>query len=638
LPAIFGAALACLCLFSIDIPARPTWELVQAEYETLWQTLNGRPIESLIELPLMTEPELQAAIELLSVLTPPAYFTDLHLFSLLVCRMVNLSMQHGTSGASAYAYGILGHILGPVFHRYSEGYRFAKLACDLVEKHGFMAYHAKVYHAMGTVALWTQPIGTAIDLMRATFRTAIAAGDLTFACYSMAQSVTGLLLRNDLLDAVWRESERGLDFVRKTKFRDVADLMVSQQRFIATMQGRTTTFSTFSDAQFDESTFEAQLTGERMTLMICFYWIVKLKTRFLSGDYAEALAAADKAKALLWSSNTEVQLLDYFYYTALTVAALYEEASADEQNRWRDLLTAHLEQLREWAENYPPTFADKHALVSAELARLEGRDLDAMGLYEEAVRAARENGFVQNEGLGNELAAQFFLKRGIEKVAHSYLRDARYCYLRWGALGKVRQLDQRYPQLHKERAPLSSTATIGTAVEQLDLGTVMKASQAVSGEIVLKKLIETLMVIAVEHAGAERGLLILPHGEEHWIAAEARTGRDGVDVQLQDGLVTPSDLPDSLFRYVIRTQESVVLDDASVQSLFSEDEYVGQQRPRSTLCLPLVKQAKLMSVLIWRTNWSRACSRPSGWPCWSYWPLRPRSLWTTPDFMATSVD
>src|SRR6202162_6459135 len=172
------SALTCLRLFSIDLPAHPTWEQVQAEYETVWQTLNGRPIESLIELPLITDPELQATMQLLSVLQAPAHITDFHFMCLLVCRMVNISMQDGTSGASAHGYALLGYILGPVFHRYSEGYRFAKLACDLVEKHGFIAYYAKVHHAMGTVALWTQPIGTAIDLMRATFRTAIEAGDL----------------------------------------------------------------------------------------------------------------------------------------------------------------------------------------------------------------------------------------------------------------------------------------------------------------------------------------------------------------------------------------------------------------------------------------------------------------------------
>jgi PAS domain S-box-containing protein len=593
-----ASGLTCLRLFGIDLPAHPTLEQVQAEYETVWQTLNGRPTEDLIDLPMITDPELQAAMQVLSSLTIPAYFTDFHLFCLLVCRMVKVSMRHGMSGASALSYALLGvFILGPVFHRYNEGYRFAKLACDLVEKHGFIAYQAKVYHAMGTVAFWTQPIGTAIDSMRATFRAAIETGDLTFACYALYKIITGLLLRNDPLDAVWRESEVGLDFVRKAKYGDVADIIRSQQRFIATMQGRTATFSTFSDTQFNENTFEGQLTGDRTTLMICLYWMVKLKARFLSGDHAEALEAADKVKPLLSAAAGQIMLLDYFYYTALTVAGLYEQASADEKIGWRELLTVHQEQLREWAENYPPTFGDKHSLVSAEFARLEGRELEAQRLYEQAIRSARENGFAQNEGIANELAGKFYLARGYETSAFAYLRNARYCYLRWGALGKVQQLDQRYPHLREERADGSSAAMIGTSVEQLDLGTVMKASHAVSGEIVLEKLIETLLVIAVEHAGAERGLLILTHGEELRIVAEARTGRDGVKVELQDALVMPSALPDSLLHYVIRTQESVILDDASTQNLFSQDEYIRQRRPRSVLCLPLVKQVKLMGVL-----------------------------------------
>ena len=202
-------------------------------------------------------------MQVLSTLLAPAYFTDFHLSCLLACRMVNISMQHGMCGASAHAYGHWGIVLGPVFHRYQEGYRFAKLACDLVEKHGFIAYRAKAYRSMGIAALWTQPITTAIDFNRAAFRAASETGDLTYACYSMYRSVLILLLRNDPLDAVWRESERGLDFVRKAGYGDVADIIVSQQRFIATMQGRTATFSTFSDAQFDEAAFEAQLTADR---------------------------------------------------------------------------------------------------------------------------------------------------------------------------------------------------------------------------------------------------------------------------------------------------------------------------------------------------------------------------------------
>jgi PAS domain S-box-containing protein len=601
-PQVVASALTCLRLFDIELPAHPTREQVQAEYEAVWQTLGGRPTESLIDLPLMTDPELKAAMQVLSVLSPPAYATDFHSFCLIGCRMVTVSIQHGTSGASAHGCAILGFILGPIFHRYDEAYRFAKLACDLVEKHGFIAYQAKVYHAMGRVAFWTQPIATAIDFNRAAVRTAIETGDLTFACYGVYQPVTGLLLRNDPLDAAWCESETALDFARGAKYGYAADVIRSQQRFIATMQGRTATFSTFSDAQFDEATFEAQLTGDRMPLMDCWYWILKLKARFLSADYAEALAAADKAKSLLLAASAQIQLLDYFYYSALTVAACYEDASAGEQTGWRELLTAHREQLREWAETYPPTFADKHALVSAETARLEGRPFDAMQLYEQAIQSAQENGFIQNEALAHEVAARFYAARGFETIAHAYLRNARYCYLRWGALGKVRQLEQSHPQLREDPTPPTATALFGAPVEQLDIGSVVKASQAVSGEIVLDRLIETLMTLALEQAGAERGLLILLRGDTPRIEAEARTDRKTVEVALRQDTVTPAELPESLLHTVIRTRESVILEDASAPNPFSADEYLRQNRARSVLGLPLMKQARLIGVLYLENN------------------------------------
>jgi hypothetical protein len=270
-------------------------------------------------------------------------------------------MQHGTCGASALAYGYFASSLGPVFHRYRDACRFAKLAGDLVEKYGFVASQGRVHFFMARVAYWTQPLATAIDLMRASLRGAIDTGDLLFACYSMSNCAAVLLLRNDPLDAVCRETEMALEFARKAKYREVQDIIRSQQRFIATMQGSTATFSTFSDAHFDEATFEAQMTGDRMFPVICSYWTLKLKARFLSGDYAQALAAADKVEPFLSAAAGQIQQLDFYYYAALTITALYENASAGEQAGWRDLLAAHREQLREWAENYPPTFADKHA-------------------------------------------------------------------------------------------------------------------------------------------------------------------------------------------------------------------------------------------------------------------------------------
>jgi predicted ATPase/signal transduction histidine kinase len=601
-PLAVDNALTCLRLFGIDLPAHPSWEEVEVEYEAISRNLKTRSIESLIDLPLMTDPELQAAMQVLSILAEVSWFTDFHFYCMLVCRMVNVSIEHGMSGPSAHGYACLGSMLGPAFHRYLEGYRLARLACDLVEKHGFTAYQTKAYHDLAAVSLWTQPITSAIELRRAVTRDATETGNLTYACYSMHQSITGLLLRNDPLDAVWRESEMALDFARRAKFRDVADLIVSQQRFIAALQGRTATVSTLSDSQFDEASFEAQLTGDRMNTMICLYWILKLKARFLSCDYAEALAAAGKAKPVLRGEPTQIFLLDYFYYTALTLAALYEKASADERAAWRDLLAAQQEQLREWAENYPPTFGDKHALVSAEIARIEGRDTAAMRLYEQAIGLAREHAFVQNEAVAHEVAAAFYAARGVERIAHSYLRSARDCYWRWGALGKVRQLDQRHPRLIEETASSAPSATLSASIEHLDVGTVVKASQAVSSEIELGKLIETLMRISLEHAGAERGLLILSAANESRIAAEARTGGSNIEVTLRNSPVTPSELSESVLHTALRTLDSVILDDASAKLPFSADEYVRQKRARSVLCLPLVKLGKLVGALYLENN------------------------------------
>jgi PAS domain S-box-containing protein len=626
-PQAVDNALDCLRLFGIEMQPHPSNQQVQLEYEKIWQNLGNRSIGSLIDLPLMTDPEMQAAMRVLAALVGPALFTDINLTYLHLCHMVNVSLKFGTTDASAHGYVWFGLILGPFAHRYADGYRFGKVACDLVEKQGFLAYKAKTYFCMELVCCWTQPVQTAIDFVRAAFTTAVETGDLTFACYSCNHLITDLLLQGLHLDEVWRESDKCLDFDRKVKFRDAADIVVSQQRFIQNLRGNTLTFSSFSDAQFDEETFESELTADRMATMVCWYWILKLEARFLLGDYLAAMAAAEKAKAMISASYAHIQLLDYHYYSALLICALHPTALPEIQSARREDLSVHLEQLREWAGSGPETFTDKYRLVSAEVARIDGRDLDAMRLYEQAIQAARDNGFIQNEAVANELASRFYSTRGFKTIAHAYLRNARYCYLRWGALGKVRQLDQESP-LHEERAA-SATATIETPVEQLDLATVMKVSQAVSGEIVLEQLIETLMGIAIEHAGAERGLLILPFGEEYRVVADAKTGRDQVEVRVRQAPVASSDLPDSLLRYVLRTQESVILDDAVTQTrsrrvvrpspaakgrggspagpddvanLFTEDEYIRQQRPRSILCLPLVKQAKLMGALYLENN------------------------------------
>jgi PAS domain S-box-containing protein len=322
-----------------------------------------------------------------------------------------------------------------------------------------------------------------------------------------------------------------------------------------------------------------------------------LQRHVLLGNAERALEFAAKAKPILWSARLNLQSMDYCFYHSLAIAAVFEAASPERRAELREDLIEHLASFQRWAESCPATFAHKHALVSAEWARLEGRDIEAMQLYERAIRSAAERGFLQDRALAGELAARFYRLRGLDKVADTYLDEARDCYARWGALAKVPQLDQSHPRVRKQATPLAPRPTIEAPVEQFDLAMVIKMSQAVAGEIVLEKLIETLMVIAVEHAGADRGLLLLPHGSRYRIEAGATSGRDGVRVRLVETPVTPSELPLLILEQVIRTQSQVILDDARGQSMFSEDEYMSRKRVRSLLCLPLLKQAELIGVL-----------------------------------------
>jgi len=582
----------------------PAKEEVEREYAQLWSRLGGRDIEELIELPLMNDPVSLATLDVLTRVLPPALFTDANLLSLAICRAVNLSLEGGNSDGSCVAYGWLGQIAGPHFGNYKAGYRFGLLGYELVEKRGLTRFQARTYMVFAChVMPWAKHVRAGRHLIHRSFEVANKIGDLSFAAFSCVNLNTNLLAAGDPLAQVQGEAENGLEFARKTRFGFAIDVITVQLGLIRNLRGLTPEFGCFDDGQFEELRFELNLGSDSaLAQPECHYWIRKLQARFLAGDHASAVDASLRAQRLLWSVPSNFEAVDYHYYGALSVAASWDSASSTAKQQAFDSLAAHQRQLEVWAENCPENFENRAALVSAEIARIEGRVLDAEQLYEKAIRSAHLNGFIHNEALANELAARFYAARGFGKIADAYLRDARYGYLHWGADGKVKQLDRLYPHLKKEEPTPEGARTIATPIEVLDLSTVIKVSQAVSGEMVLEKLIDRIMHVAIEHAGAERGLLIFPRGHELQIEAEATTLGDDVTVYVRDASVAGVGLPESLVRFVTRTHESVILDDASSQNGFSTDPYILQHHTRSILCLPLINQAKLTGVLYLENN------------------------------------
>jgi PAS domain S-box-containing protein len=590
----------------VEWSPHPTEELGQREYERILSELGSRSIEELIELPLMSDPESIATLDVLTKVFSPAYFTDENIVSLAICRAVNLSLAYGNSDGSCVAYVWLGMIAGPRFGDYKAGFRFGRLGFELVEQSGLKRFEARTYLWFGQLVMpWAKHVQASRDLVRRAFEAANKIGDLTVAAYSCDALGTNLLAAGDPLAEVQREVEKGLEFVQNAQFGLVVGVITAQLGLIRTLRGLTPKFGLFDDGQFDELRFEHHLASESvLALPECWHWIRKLQARFFAGDYTAALDASLKARRLLWTSTSNFEMAEYHFYSALSQAACCDPAFPDRDRQHFEALVAHHRALEAWAKNCPENFENRAALVGAEIARINNREVTAEHLYEQAIRSAQANSFVHNEALANELAARFYLARGFEKIAHTYLRDARHCYLRWGAAGKVRQLEELYPQTREEETVSGPTSIIGTPVEHLDLATVVEVSQAVSGEIVLERLVHTIMRKAIEHAGAQRGLLILARDQAQRIEAEATTNGDTIVVRLQEARLAEEAAPQSIIRYVSRTHESVILDDALGLHPFSADSYIRQLHARSILCLPMINQAKLIGLLYLENNLS----------------------------------
>jgi len=591
----------------------PSHDDVMREYERIWTLLGTRRIEELVDLPLITDPDVLDTMDVFTEIMTPAQASDENLSSLVLCRMVNLSLEHGNCDASCFAYVWLAMFAGPRFDNYKDGFRFGQLGYDLVEKRGLTRYQARIWMNMGsTVMPWSKHPASGRELVRRAFDAAYRIGDLTFASYSWDQLVTICLAVGDPLAEVQTECENGRAFAERMRFGFVVELCEPQLGLILTLRGLTPTFGCLDHQEYNERDTEHRLASNpNLVFAECYYWIRKLQARFFAGDYASAADASLNADRLLWTSAAMFESAEHQLYGALAHAAAWDHAPPDQRQKHFAALTAHHRQLEVWAEHNLATFENRAAIVGAEIARIEGRPLVAEELYEKAIRSAHANGFVHNEGVANELAGRFYATRGFEKIATTYLRDARYCYVRWGADGKVRQLEQLYPQIRPDKQNSESTVTILTPVEHLDLSTVIKVSEAVSGEIVLEKLIDTLMRMALEHAGAERCLLILARGDDYQIEAEATTGGEEVKVDLRQGSPTAAYLPESVFRYVIRTKESLLLHDASGDSQFAADDYIRKHHARSVLCLPILKQTRLLGMLYLENSLTNGAFTPA---------------------------
>ena len=592
-----AVCLAYLRTYGVEWSPHPTNEETRQEYELVWSNLGGREIEELIDLPFMCDPASLAMMDVLTKVAAPAIFTDANLFALVIYRIVNISLQNGNSDGSCFAY--VSFALTPYarFGDAANGFRFGHLGYELVERRGLRRFQARTYLAYGKMLPWTQHVRASYEIANRTIDAALKVGDVTYATYSLNLRNAYRLAAGDPLAEVQRDAEGGIEFQRKAGVGLSVVAVAAQLSLIRTLRGLAPKFGSLDGAEFEEVSFEQQLASDpSMAASECWYWVRKLQARFLAGDHVAAVEAASRAQALLWSSAAFFEEAEYHFYAALAHAACCKSASSPHM----DALAAHHRQLAAWAVTCPANFNNRVDLVRAEIARIEGHELLAMRLYERAIKSAHANGFANNEGIANELAAQFHAAQSLETSARAYLREAQLCYQRWGADGKVCQLEMMHPWLRQHDPVQAVDKTIAAWTEHLDFATVVKVSQTLSSEMILEKLIDALMRLAIEHAGAERGVLMLLRERELHQEAEAITAGGGIIVRRP---VEPAAaLPDTIIQYVMRTREIVIVDDALAHPIYSADTYVLGRKAKSVLCLPLVNDSKVSGVLYLENN------------------------------------
>ncbi len=589
------AGLEALAQFGVVLPAHPSEAEVAASLAAMWAALGDRPIPSLIDLPAAPGPETAWVHELLGQVMTPASWLDGNLFLLQATRGVTLSLQEGNAPASALTYSGLALALITIDTRLEDAYRFGKLAYDLTERAGSRAMMARIGLIFGNfVNYWRRHVRTDQPYVEEALAAALETGDLTYASYCLNHIGLIRLVAGENLSVVFDGAERARDFAQKSGLGWMVDIVVAQQRLVRGLQGFTADVATWSDADFDEAAYAARIAGGGVDIVTCWWHIFRLQAYVFAGDFAAARASAERVRPLLWTSKGQLIVTDFHFFDAVSLAA----ACSDEPGEARDTAEASLAvneaRFRAWARHCPENFAHKADLIAAEAARLRGDPLVAEARYEAAIRGARDQGFVQHEALAYERAMAFYATRGLDTLARAFRREARDAYARWGAAGKVRQLERGEPRWQEREGP-SFAATLEASTHALDLLTVLEVSQAISQEIRLPALAETLMRAVLESTGASRGCLLLVRDGELRVVADA-SAQAGVALYLEAPRAPDALLPVTVVNYVRRTGEQVLLDPQALDGPFA-DAYLAAHRPRAALGFPILRQSNLVALL-----------------------------------------
>ncbi len=612
--------MVILGLLGYRFPEQPKkWHLL-AGLVKIKIALGKTNDEAILSAKAMADPKVLAAAGILHKITSTALFSKPNLYPLIIFKRVELSLKYGEDPLFSFsAYTSLGIIFCSL-GRLDEGFRTGKLAETLLARSKIKKEKTRIAVVMNMfIRHWKEHLENTVKPLVQAIESRLETGDIEYASHAVSAYCLHIFHCGKPLRFVESEQRQYLKSIRllEQKF-DVDNVCNFHQATLNLMDG-TKPLTDYSGSSFDEKTLLPVLYEERNITALFSYNLNKLYLYYHAGEYGKAMEHFPHVESYLTSVRALIVVVVYNFYSSLTRLALLQKGDG---NRRREIRHVEKNQklMKKWALNAPMNHLHKWHLVEAEKAWVLGLWDKGKHHYKEAVLHAGKNGYIQDEALSNERYAQFLLAQGDDDFADLVMKKAQYLYGIWGAAAKVSYLQATWPNLTGLQGP--STETLNgpktdsgyaskkiTSSDALDMATILKASRMISREIVLAKLIEKILGLCMENAGAEKCFVILEQKGRLCIEGEAVAGAESfqvlssIPVERHQGLSAP------IVNYVARTKRVLILDDAASEGDFTGDPYVVRNRPRSIMCSPILNQGQISAILYMENNLSRAAFR-----------------------------
>ncbi len=558
-------------------------------------------IEDLYKLPTMTQTDKLAALRILMLVFAPAFIAKPELLSPIAFTMVDLCISYGNSPLAAYAYTFYGFLLCGVMGQIPQGYRFGQLGLQLSNDFAAREVQCKVHNLFNThIRHWQEPARASLEPLRRTIEIGLETGDIEFAAYAALPTCSNLFFVGEPLEVVQQQQEQFIALIASLKQQFQLHYAQIWGQIVLNLQGKNPNPCLLVGEIFDEGIMLPQLqANNNLSSLFCVY-LTKTILNYLFGDFTAAVSNGALAEQYVPSMVGLLALAEHKFYYSLALLGRYPQVDGGLQREYLQQVTTNQVQMKTWADHAPGNFQHKYQLVEAEKARILGQKWSATEFYEQAIKQAKDSGYLNQEALAYELAARFYLSCDRQEIAQLYIGKAHYHYLRWQATAKVEDIVRHYgylleklPERQEDKHNNTSSSHQG---ETLDLIAITKASQAISQEIKLDKLLATLMKILIENAGATKGCLILP-SEDGSLFIEAEGAVDSDSISVLQSLPIGRRLPVSIINYVVRSQETVVYNNLQQEKLSANDPYLQKQQPQSLLCVPITNQGQLIFLV-----------------------------------------